>query len=123
MATFKQHKGKYRWLTYAFRTVFSNIATLPTLITNVTLEVTKQWAKVTEKGYKFFLGTNTSMYWGIDSVMDAMLNVPEKIHDIFVANITQCYELIHCRAWIIYQMMLLLSHELPTDMHLACTFM
>jgi hypothetical protein len=28
----------------------------------------------------------------MDSFMDATLNFPEKIHDIFVADITRCYE-------------------------------
>jgi len=92
MATFKQHKSKYRWLTNAFRTVFSNIATLLTLTSNAMLETVKQWASSTEDGYDNFLRTKTSMFWSIDSIMDATLNLPEKIHDIFVADITCCYE-------------------------------
>jgi hypothetical protein len=38
MATYKQHKSKYRWLTNAFQTVFSNIATLLTITSKVMLE-------------------------------------------------------------------------------------
>ena len=41
MATFKQHKGKYRWLTNAFQTVFSNIALLLTITSKVLLDSLK----------------------------------------------------------------------------------
>jgi hypothetical protein len=92
MATYKLHKTKYRWFTNAFQTVFSNIATLLTLTSNVILESIKTWAKSIEKGYKNFLQVDTSLYWIIDSVMDATLNLPDKIHDILVADITRCYE-------------------------------
>jgi hypothetical protein len=56
------------------------------------LESIKLWAKSTERGIKNFLLVNTSLYWIIDSIMDAILNFPEKIHDIFVVDITRCYE-------------------------------
>jgi hypothetical protein len=92
MATYKLHKTKYRWFTNAFQTVFSNIATLLTLTSNVILESIKTWAKSIEKSYKNFLQVDTSLYWIIDSVMDATLNLPDKIHDILVADITRCYE-------------------------------
>jgi hypothetical protein len=36
----------------------------------------------------------TSFYWIIDSVLDATINLPEKIHDILVIDITRCYETI-----------------------------
>jgi hypothetical protein len=56
------------------------------------LESIRQWIATTEKGYESFLRTKTSMYWNIDSVQDATLNLPDKIFDIFVEDITCCYE-------------------------------
>jgi hypothetical protein len=92
MATNELHKEKYRWFTHAFQTMFSNIAIIFTLASNVILESIKIWAKSTEKGYKSFLQVDTSLYWIIDLVMDATLHLPSKIHDILVADITWCYE-------------------------------
>ena len=40
------------------------------------------------------MGIETSNFWVIDSVMDLTLNLPDKIHDIFVVDIAHCYELI-----------------------------
>jgi hypothetical protein len=92
MASYKLHKTKYRWLTNAFQTVFSNLAILLTLTSTVILESIKLWARSIERRIKNFLHVDTSLYWIIDSIMDAILNFPEKIHDIFVADITRCYE-------------------------------
>jgi hypothetical protein len=92
MATYKFHKAKYRWLTNAFQTIFSNIAIILTLTSNVILESVKIWANSTEKGFKNFLQVDTSLYWIIDLIMDATLNLPDKIHDILVADIRRCYE-------------------------------
>jgi hypothetical protein len=92
MASYKLHKIKYRWLTNAFQTVLSKLAILLTLTSTMILESIKLWAKSTERGIKNFLLVNTSLYWIIDSIMDAILNFPEKIHDIFVVDITRCYE-------------------------------
>lgn len=94
MATYKQHKGKYRWITNASKTIFSNIAILLTVTSNLILDTFKIWARKTEKGYKNFLQVDTSLFWIIDSVTDAILNLPTQIHDIFVADITRCYECI-----------------------------
>ena len=91
MATFKQHKSKYRWLTNAFQTIFSSIATLLTLTSAEILETYKSWANSLEIGYKNFLKVDTSMF-SIDSAVDATLNFPDQIFDIFVADITRCYE-------------------------------
>jgi hypothetical protein len=44
MATFKQHKNKYRWLTNAFHMVFSSIATVLTITSKLLLESVKAWA-------------------------------------------------------------------------------
>jgi hypothetical protein len=52
MATFKQHKAKYRWLTNAHNTVFSNIVLLLTITSNVILESVKTW--VHTKVFFFF---------------------------------------------------------------------
>lgn len=92
MATYKHHKAKYRWLTNAFHTVFSNIALLLTITSNEVLESFKIWAHSTERSYKNFLNVKTSMFWLVDSIIDTTLNLPEKITDVFVADITQCYE-------------------------------
>lgn len=40
------------------------------------------------------MGVNTSDFWIIDFVIDMALNLPKKIHDIFIADITHCYEAI-----------------------------
>ena len=45
-----------------------------------------------EIGYKNFLKVDTSMFWLIDSAVDATLNFLDQIFDIFVADITRCYE-------------------------------
>jgi len=92
MATYKLHKNKYRWLTNAFHTVYSNLAQLLTLATMAVLEKVKDWTNVTVQGYRNFLQCHTSMFWMINSSIEAALNLPEQIYDIFVADITRCYE-------------------------------
>ena len=94
MATFKQHKGKYKWLTNAFQTVFSNIALLLTITSKVILDTLKTWACLKNQSYKNFLQVDTSIFWIVDSVIDTALNLPTKINDIFVADICRCYETI-----------------------------
>ena len=94
MATYKLHKGKYRWLTNAFQTVFSNLAHMLTLATMAVLEQVKDWAKSTMVGYKSFLQCSTSIFWLVNSSIEVALNLPEKIDDVFVADITRCYEAI-----------------------------
>jgi hypothetical protein len=94
MATFKQHKGKYRWLTNAFQTVFSNIALLLTITSKVILDSLKTWAFLKNQSYKNFLQVDTSTFWIVDSIIDTTLNLPNVMHDIFVADICRCYETI-----------------------------
>lgn len=94
MSTFKMHKGTYRWLTNAFRTVYSNVAHMLTIATMVVLDLVKDWAKTTEQGYRNFLRCQTSMFWLVNSSIEVALNLPQKIHDVFVADITRCYETI-----------------------------
>lgn len=94
MATFKVHKQSYRWLTNAFRTIYSNIAVLLTLTTVQILEMVKQWAKKKRDSYRSFLQIDTSLFWIIDSILQFTLNIPTHIHDIYVADITRCYECI-----------------------------
>jgi hypothetical protein len=84
MATYKVHKKKYRWLTNACRIVYSNIALLLTITSNLVMDTVKSSARMTEKGYKNFLQT--------DSIIDTTLNFPEMIHDVFVEDVTRCYE-------------------------------
>ena len=92
MAIYKFHKKKYRWISNAFGTMYVNIATLLTVSTMALLDEVKEWANITVKGYRNFLGVNTSMYWIIDSIMDFTLNIPENINNIYVADITRCFE-------------------------------
>ena len=92
MAIYKVHKKKYRWISNAFGTIYVNVATLLTIATMALLEEVKEWASTTVRGYKNFLGIDTSIYWIIDSITDFTLNVPEQINNIYVADITRCFE-------------------------------
>ena len=94
MATFKQHKAKYRWLTNAHNTIFSSIASLLTITSNVILESVKTWAYSKVINYKHFLQVDMSLFWIVNSIIDTTLNLPTSIHDVFVADITRCYETI-----------------------------
>ena len=94
MATYKLHKGKYRWLTNAFQTVFSNLAHMLTIATMAVLDQVRVWAMSTMSGYKSFLRCNTSIFWLVNSSIEVALNLPEKIYDVFVADVTRCYETI-----------------------------
>jgi len=92
MATFKQHKLKYRWLTNAHNTIFSGLAHLLTIATGPILESIKTWAAELATGYKNLLKVDTSVYWLVNSVVEAALNLPMQITDVYVADITRCYE-------------------------------
>ena len=94
MAIYKFHKKKYRWISNAFGSIYVNIATLLTLSTMALLEEVKEWASITLKGYNNFLGVDTSIYWIIDSITDFTLNTPKMINNIYVADITRCFETI-----------------------------
>jgi hypothetical protein len=87
MATYKQHKNKYRWLTNDFHTVFSNIATLLTITSKIILESVKAWAHLKILSYKNFLRADTSIFWLVDSIIDTTLNLPNEMLDSFVADI------------------------------------
>jgi hypothetical protein len=58
------------------------------------LDKVKQWAKTTTTGYKNFFQVDTSIYWIIDSINEFCLNLPEHVHNIYVADITRCFETI-----------------------------
>lgn len=58
------------------------------------IPVLKQWFYKRSQTYRSLMGTETSNFWIIDSVIDLALNLPHKIHDIFVADIAHCYEAI-----------------------------
>ena len=94
MAIYKFHKKKYRWISNAFGSIYVNIATLITIATMSLLEEVRQWAKTTTNGYKNFLQVDTSIYWVIDSINDFCLNIPQNVHNIYVADITRCFETI-----------------------------
>jgi hypothetical protein len=94
MAIYKFHKKKYRWISNAFGSIYVNLATLVTIATMALLDEVKQWAKTTTTGYKNFLQVDTSIYWIIDSINEFCLNLPEHVHNIYVADITRCFETI-----------------------------
>lgn len=94
MGTFKQHKNTYRWLTNAHKTIYSTIAQFITVALLGIIPLLKQWFATRMKMYTSLMGVNTSNFWIIDSILDMALNLPNKIHDIFVADITHCYEAI-----------------------------
>ena len=94
MAIYKFHKKKYRWISNAFGSIYVNFATLVTIATMALLEEVKQWANTTTNGYKNFLKVDTSIYWIIDSINDFCLNLPQNIYNIYVADITRCFETI-----------------------------
>jgi hypothetical protein len=54
MATFKQHKGKYRWLINAYCTMFSTIAILLIINSKLLLETFKEWGQSKKKVTKLF---------------------------------------------------------------------
>lgn len=88
MATFKHHKAKYRWLTNAHNTIFSNIAILLTITSKMILELVKTWAHTKVSTYKNFLQVDTSLYWIVNSIIDTILNLPTSMHDIYVVDIS-----------------------------------
>jgi hypothetical protein len=92
MATYKLHKQKCQWLTNVFQTIYSNIASLLTLAIIEVLEMFKIWCKKTRDGYNRFLSTQTSLFWSVDSILQVTLNLPEQLHDLYVADIARCYE-------------------------------
>ena len=92
MSTYKMHKNKYRWLTNAFQTVYTNIAHLITITTMEVLESVKEWALQKKIAYARFLNVETSLYWIVNSSIEVALNLPHEINDIFVGDIARCYE-------------------------------
>jgi len=92
MATYKLHKQKYRWLTNAHNTIFSELAHILTIATMPILEAYKSWAAELAKCYKQFLQVETSLFWLVNSTVEVALNLPTKIIDIYVVDITRCYE-------------------------------
>ena len=94
MGMFKQHKNTYRWLTNAHNSVFSTIAQFITVALKGIIPTLKQWFSKRTRTYSSLMGTETSNFWVIDSVMDLALNLLDKIHDIFVVDIAHCFEAI-----------------------------
>ena len=58
------------------------------------LESFKGWAKKIVAGYRNFLQCDTSVFWIIDSVLQVTINFPTQLDDVFVADVTRCYETI-----------------------------
>ena len=92
MSTYKLHKNSHRWLTNAFHTVYSNIAHMLTITTMRVLESVKEWAQLKMISYARFLKVETSLFWLVNLSIEVALNLPNKVTDIFVADITRCFE-------------------------------
>ena len=92
MSTYKMHKNKYRWLTNAFQTVYTNIAHLITITMMEVLESVKEWALQKKIAYARFLNVETSLFWIVNSSIEVALNLPHEINGIFVDDIARCYE-------------------------------
>lgn len=89
MATYKQYKAKYMWLTNAHNTFFSNIAVLLSITSKLILKLIKTWVQSKVINHKNFLQANTSMFWLINSIIDAIFNLSTSIHDMFVVDISR----------------------------------
>ena len=76
----------------AFGSIYVNIATLLTMSTMSLLEEIKEWANTTIKEYNNFLGLDTSLYWIFDSITNFALNTHDMINNIYVADITRCFQ-------------------------------
>jgi hypothetical protein len=75
-----------------FHMVYTNLAHMLTIATMALLEYVKEWAVLTAQGYTRFLQCETSLYWLVNSSIEVALNLPQCINDVFVADITWCYE-------------------------------
>ena len=94
MGTYKQHKNTYRWLTNAHNSILSTLAQFINVALKGIILVLKQWFAKRIHTYSSLLGIETSNFWIVDSVIDMTLNMPDKVHDIFVDDIAHCYEAI-----------------------------
>lgn len=95
MAIYKVYKKKYKWISNGFGTLYVNIAILLTVSTMTLLDEVNEWANNTIKEYHNFFGIDTSIYWIIDSITNFTLNISSTINNIYVVDITRCFESIH----------------------------
>lgn len=56
------------------------------------LEQVKQWARISKQGYLQFLCCKTSIFKLVNSSIKVALNLLQKINDLFVVDITRCFE-------------------------------
>ena len=70
MATYKQHKQKYGWLTNAAHTAYSEIAHVITISNSLILDSVQQWAVQKAKQFATFLGAKTSLFWLVNSAIE-----------------------------------------------------
>jgi hypothetical protein len=56
------------------------------------LESVKNWAAKKAQTYFTFFQVKTSLFWLVNSVIEVALNMPEVLSDIYVADVTRCYE-------------------------------
>jgi hypothetical protein len=52
----------------------------------------KEWSKIKIYGYKRYFNIKTFTFSIVKSIIDFTINLLENIHDVFVLDITQCYE-------------------------------
>lgn len=89
MATYKLHKRKYCWLTNAVNCLFFRPAIINTQALHLIIDELKVWCQLQSETYKWFGKTAANLYWVIDSLFDFTLNLPEVIHSLYMADITQ----------------------------------
>jgi len=63
-----------------------------TIATMLILESVKLWAAELAQCYKQFLQVETSLFWLVNSSIEVALNMPNNISDIYVVDITRCFE-------------------------------
>lgn len=94
MASYKLHKLKYRWITNAARCLFSGPTSIITQLLSYISDELKTWARAQQQHLQRFFNIQTSFFWVIDSMFEFTLNLPERVHTLFIADITHCYETI-----------------------------
>ena len=54
------------------------------------IPILKHWFAKRTQSYSSLMGTVTNFFWMIDFVIDMAINLPDKVYDVFVADIAQC---------------------------------
>lgn len=72
--------------------LFSGIASIITQLLLVIIFELKVWCKLRMTTYKKISKVETTLYWVIDSLFEFTLNLANSIHNMYIADITRCYE-------------------------------